>query len=455
MQNMIAIDFSEREKKCGDGGRQAAAGGDKGKGTGPGSDKPDRKKEAEPVATLYSRAAFQFHHLLDDFSLRIRRGYPEVAAGYLPAQAGFNDKGLPFIRVRVPGGAVLQRTYPMSALRGDEVLERHRHTHPELYERRGDLVYSARLPNASETGLDEQPGEAGEEQEQQQFRLESADDVPADGLVVHVQDYPLLEPEIATTDLLCLGAAWQRDDDIPVVCPTRVLQELAQKEASRTGSFLESGFFLLGRVARNGPQGDLVVLIDEAIEAEHTRATAHSLVFTHQSKAAVFDELGHRNAGRDPDRAQRLVGWAHTHDFSQLPEEKDPAAAEDDEPDRARSATSAGTPPAATAERSESAGAAPPPSKKQTGSTGARSPAPSPADTPAGSDGARTDYRFFSADDLRMHRKDFAPESVALVLDAAAARDNPSDHGRCFACYGTNDGLVFRRALYLEQQQRE
>jgi hypothetical protein len=455
MQKMIAIDYLKREEKRGDGTRKVAGKGEGQKTDGTSGDGPGRKK-AEPVATLFSTDAFQFHHLLGDLSLRIGRGYPEVAPGRYPAEAGFDDKGLPFVRVRAPGGTVLQRTYSMSSLRGDEVLERLRLVHPELYDRRKDLLYTARLPNASEIAGDGRPDRAGEEQEQQQFALESADDVPADELLVHVQEYPVLDQEMATADLLCLGAAWQRDDDIPVVCPARVLQGLAQQEASRPGDFVESGWFLLGRVARNGPQGDLVVLIDEAIEAEHTQATAGSLVFTHRSKAAVFDELARRNAGRDPDRAQRLVGWAHTHGPCALPDEKEPAA-KDGGQQGTRSAAAAGTPPAAAGEPSVSARADTPSKKekKQNGSDGAQPPAPPGADTSDGSDGARSDYRFFSADDLRVHRKDYAPASIALVLDAAAARKDPDDHGRSFSCYGANDGLIFRRALYLDRHERE
>jgi hypothetical protein len=235
---------------------------------------------------------------------------------------------------------------------------------------------------------------ANEPQPRRQLTIKLDAPTAASELTVTIEHYPELVETVDLDDLWCVGACRGLPTDVPVVIDRALLEELGRDEAAQSGEFVERGSFLAGCVARNGHGGDLVILVRDAIRAEGTVGTAGTLVWTADTKTRLSQELERRSQS---DGMERLVGWQHSHDLSALVEQK-PGGEETDD---------------------------------------------------RGPQGSSTDARFFSQFDVVMHKRDFSPLSVALVLDANRAREDPSDIPRCFAAFGTIGGATVRRCFYV------
>lgn len=345
-----------------------------------------------PVATLESSARFQATHLLADMGLRIARQFPEIGTGEYPATLEWSNDGDPVVRVLLPNGRRVEHTYLQGALLGTELIRSRR---PDLLAGGKQLVYIA--------GPSDHVGQRRPPLVELRPTTQTADIGDHDGLRVNVEHFAAGDP-VALDDMLCLGATHGAHSDLAVVCDLGVLDRLANDErACSPDSFTERGWWLLGRVLRVTGSGmrrrmDLVLFVDDAVAMEAATSTAATLTMSIEGKCRISDEVRRRAA---EGREQRLVGWCHTHNLA--------AIAPDDAADR-------------------------------------------PTDTPAAA--PSLDGRFFSALDERLHRKDFGPMAVALVLDAHAAR-HASNPARVFAAFGTIDGVVVRRAIYLSQSREE
>lgn len=349
--------------------------------------------EMEPAACLFSNADFQLKYALEDLTLQLERC--AVPPGRYPVRLEWSveRKGthLPILGVSLPGGRVLRRRYSLAALRCEEELPRLLEDQPDLAtpfrERR--LLYSAcpaePAPVSNRTGV---------------FQVEEVEGEPEGGLHVRVNGaYPVCEA-VDLEQHSILGKGFFQDGDLPVVCPADQLLAIAQQECGQPSvSFVESGWHLLGRVFRNGADGDLVLQVEDVVTAVHTERAAGSLVFTLASKLAISEELRLRNVLKpdSPLGPLKVVGWVHTHHFAAL---GDPGACAGD--------TAEGPP----AERAKA-----------------------------------IDSRQFSSLDEDTHRLDFGAASVALVLDAGSPDSN--DLERIYAVYGTVGGEIVRRGLCL------
>jgi len=355
------------------------------------------------VATLHSPARYQFAPALEDLALRVARLHPDVPAGTYAAEATWTERNQPVLTVKLPNGRSVRRTYSPSVLQGSETLARQR---PDLAQDAGKLFYVA--------GPSDQVQVASAPRAAAGWQLVSADgatELEAE-LPVRVEEYPAAEQGVEFADLLCLGAHHALPGDLRVVCDPRVLEALARDEAGRPeAEFEERGWYLIGRVVRAGAyaglyQGDLLILVDEALPARHTVAGPGCLVWTEQTKSELSDELVRRAQQGRPTRA---VGWVHTHHCGAL---------------------------ARAAEQSKA------------------EPTERPAEVERSTTTPPSDGRFFSSLDQRLHRKDFPPAAVAFVLDAEAAHRDPGDLARAFCAFGTLEGLVAHRAVFLGDTSR-
>lgn len=69
----------------------------------------------------------------------------------------------------------------------------------------------------------------------------------------------------------------------------------------------EVGGVLVGRVYRGEPEGGMYIVVEDTIQAQHTRFGPTHLTFTHDSLVAFNNVLEDEFPGR------RIVGWYHTH----------------------------------------------------------------------------------------------------------------------------------------------
>ncbi|MFH1465817.1 MAG: hypothetical protein ABIO70_15630 [Pseudomonadota bacterium] len=349
--------------------------------------------ELLPVAETTSEASFQASHALADLGLLLARSLPTLGAARLCARLDWtlpDEHGLclPQLRAVLPDGRAVRRAYPQSALRGGEVLGRLSATEPALARRRLFFVAGpspeASLPAASAAA----------------FTLDDGED--AGMLPLWTESFQVLEAGPDPTGLPTLGEGCP--EDIPAACPEALLRALVREVADADGDFAERAWWLLGRVVRCGPLGDLLVLCEEALPVPDVSAGPTWLTIPESAKTGLTRALAERNAGRPPLDRTRLVGWVHTHDGEAIARATSSPAGE----------------------------------------------APDARDIPgAGEAIVPFDARFFSALDVALHRKDFGPAAVALVVDAGAARTRPEDLGGCIAVFGTLSGVVQRRALTL------
>jgi hypothetical protein len=346
----------------------------------------DGSPQGELVATLTSSAVFQLQHPLRDLKLLLERSYPDLAPAVFPVQLEF-ESARPVLTLNLPNGGVVRRSYSPLALRGHELLWSRR---PELLKDGHDIACVASL--------------APQVQPRRATTIELDAPSPPAELTVSIEQYPELDQRISLDDLWCVGACHSMPTDLPVVIERKLLEQLAQDEASQSGKFVERGYFLTGQLARNGPTGDLVVLVCNAIRAEQTVGTAGTLLWTPETKARLSNELERRAQSGQPER---LVGWQHSHDLAALSEPKPDEQSETDE-------------------RSDG-----------------------PRSEPGSASATDADARLFSLFDIMMHKRDFAPSAVALVLDASAARKDRHHIPRCFAAFGTINGIAARRAFYV------
>lgn len=95
------------------------------------------------------------------------------------------------------------------------------------------------------------------------------------------------------------------DGVMPVVFTGRVLDDILAR--SDQHAEVEVGGFLLGHQCEDEVADRPFIQIDEYVPAEQTHRQLHSLTFTHESWAALHDQL----SSRFPDH--QVVGWHHTH----------------------------------------------------------------------------------------------------------------------------------------------
>lgn len=363
----------------------------------------------EPVARAISEARFQLRYALREVGLHLARTAPELDPGVYSADLRWEVLGsglqLPVIAARLPDGARSERLFPLASLRGEAVLSRLRRGggHPELAPDRGKLFFMAR-PGA-DPGPAAAPAAGG-------FQVEVLD--PEPDLAVRVEGLPVAPRSLSLEDSALLVEGQPAGRAIPVLCDPELLLGLARVEGQQDQEqFVERGYYLAGRCFRDGPGGDLALTVEAALPAQHTEATALSLVFTPQSQHAATEQLVQLNeaAAADPRGPLRITGWLHTHHVGAIQQ-------------------------TATADRAEEPN---------------DSDASGPDAVAALEDSPVADGRFFSAPDCQLHRRGFSPASVALVLDAAAAQQDPTDLRRCYAAFGTLDGLVVRRQVHLIQ----
>jgi hypothetical protein len=354
---------------------------------------PDGTASFDPVAVERSEARFQLVHALDDLGLHVARVRPDLPPGRYPVDLSWTregtDKGMryPVLSVRLPGDERVDRIYPYLSLRCAEVLARLSRQRPELLAPDGKKLFCVAAP-ADETASRARRGA---------FVLEELDDEP--DLSVTVQEFPQANAHLAIDTLPQLGCEWAVDGTLPATCPEHVLRSLLREVAEDCSTpFSETGWYLLGRVVRNGAEGDLVLRIEDAVRARETVSTAGSVVFSEETKIAVAEEVRDR-AQRSGDPGLRVVGWVHTHDIGAVIEARNKSRADGE----------------TVGERAD--------------------------EDPA-------DGRFFSLHDEVLHRKDFPAASVALVIDAPAARRD-SDIERCVGVFGAISGVILRRGLSL------
>jgi hypothetical protein len=344
--------------------------------------------QLESVGRVLSSARFQTRHLRADLALQVARAHPAIPAGRYPVALAIEADGRPCLTIHVGVGA-LSRSYAVQALRGDEVVDRLVRDRSEHAGYPGHARHVGRESEDELTGeplyyvatLADEPPRRGA----RRFALAGADRAPssasADGLEIEVRAYDLLPEPVSLDELDQVGVS--PSGALAAVIDEALLVRLAHEAAVSPGApFVERGWYLLGRVVRNCAGGDLVLLVEDAIAALHTEATATSLVFTEQTKLAAQAALE-----TPAHRGRTLVGWVHTHGRAE-----------------ARDASAAN------------------------GSKG-------------------QDQRFFSTFDVALHRKDFGPDAIALVIDADVA--SPTELARTFACFGTVDGLVVPRGFHV------
>jgi len=361
---------------------------------------PHRPRDgARPIYRTESDACFQLEYILEDLGLLACRLYPDLAGKTLAAELTWSEiiDGLRFpeVAVSLPDGRSIRRRYPQAALRADVPLTRPAAGEPSFTETQGDrpLCYLA-----SPASGDEATAAGGDDE----FGFED-DDVPA--LPVAVPVWPAFEHVLALGDLPNLASEHALDSDLPVLVPRSLLTSLARAVgAIPADQFVEVGAFLVGRIVRNGPQGDLMLVVERALLAQHTVSTAASLVFTEASHNALEEQLDQFNRENpdDPLGPRRLLGWVHPHDLGAIASADGQA---EDVPDDTERGTS--------------------------------------------------DGRFFSLLDRAVHREVYAAASLAVVACAQACREIPDDLERCFAVYATIDAVVRRRGLYVLEDPEE
>jgi hypothetical protein len=145
--------------------------------------------------------------------------------------------------------------------------------------------------------------------------------------------------------------------------------------------------------------GDLLLEITSAFAPPGMIHRPESLTFTEESKVAAAMEA---TALKIEQR-----GWLHSHDLDAIQE-------------------------ASAVERTEIS-----------------PPAPEAIAARRRTADEEIDNRFFSGLDEALHRQEFPAASVALVVDAPAARRDPSDIDRIYGAFGTIDAVVVRRGIYL------
>ena len=358
--------------------------------------------DRDVLLKTHSPDRFQLTHALEDAAMETERRRPDLEPGRYAVELRWSEphNGLvhPILRVLDgEGRVVLVIEYPLTTLKGTEVYAGEVERNAEL-KAAGKVFYRA---VADDLDTD---GGGGDDDFEDEYDLEPSGEPE---LFVNVQRWDVHEPAIDLSGLPALGAEDSRPGDITVLCVPDELEQVARIVGDIPAEeFVELGWFLVGRSFRNGASGDLVLLIERAVLAQHTRSNASTLVIPPESHDALAADLTQVNerCGDHPLGPLRKLGWLHLHDLGAVAREE--AATQC--PGRAADVDDNGD------------------AKHQDG-----------------------DNRFFSYLGEALHRGNYPAASVALVLDAAACRKDPTNLERCYAAFGTIRGTVVRRGLHL------
>ncbi len=97
----------------------------------------------------------------------------------------------------------------------------------------------------------------------------------------------------------------QVSSQVIVFFSQRAYQDCSSHAASNLDH--EVGGILVGQVCRDGEDGLLYIVVEDAIQARHTQYSPTRLTFTQDSLVQLNRELEERFPGK------RMVGWYHTH----------------------------------------------------------------------------------------------------------------------------------------------
>ncbi len=359
---------------------------------------PEGSEEAlgELLTSRVSSGAFQLSYAMNHFAFTVGWKHPKMAGRRIPVTLGWtppDEQGisLPQLASVDEGGEPIVVTYSQSSFRGAELLRNMLREDRDLDLRVRQIVAqtsrSVRFVGRP-ASVEEAPMSARE-------RRRRGRGTPKPFHVL-VPRFPVLQTPIELEDLTWVGAPSLEGEAPIMVVASRPLEAALRDVGSRpVEAFLEEAWAVGGAPVWNGPEGDLILLCTDFVPFEGLDASPTHLDISPEAKrkarAAMLCLKG-------PSTVEE-VGWCHTHCGHHINESWRRAGHDIQE-----------TKP--------------------------------PEDAPA-------DARFFSSDDRNTMLEDYGAGTVGIVIDAGAARRDPTDVERCVASWVCCRALVVPCGFYL------
>ncbi len=226
-------------------------------------------------------------------------------------------------------------------------------------------------------------------------------------------------PRVVTDGALDISSAAlsSLQEDYPVSIERHTLERIRQ--CARMNPDREVAGFLLGNVFQ-AESSEIFTIVDDQIEASHTRASLTDITIDSRTWTAFWNELKRRRSER------KLVGWWHSHPFriSEVSQGREDACRDGEHGTPGRPAgrsTNLEAQTTGSADREDHSGA-----------------------------GGHQSSVFLSSHDIFIHDHFFSwPHQIALVVDPA------SDAEHDIGVWGWRDGVVKMRTAYVIPREVE